>query len=95
MEWAFIWLMVVLKIPVIAAIWLVWWAMKAEPELTDDDGGIGVPEPPAPPHPRPPHPRLPRRDPHGDPEPPSPPRVRTKATARTRVDESARTHVDV
>ena len=85
-EWTFIWMMVVLKIPVIAAIWLVWWAMKAEPELTDDDGGTEVPAPPAPPH-RPQHPRHPRRGPHGDPEPPSPPRVRTKVAA-------TRPHVD-
>ncbi len=84
MEWAFIWLMVVLKIPVVAAIWLVWWAMKAEPELTDDDGGIDVPETP-PPH-RPRHPRRPRRGPHGDPEAPSPPRVRTKASSLTHTD---------
>lgn len=84
MEWAFIWLMVVLKIPVVAAIWLVWWAMKAEPELTDDDGGIDVPDTP-PPH-RPRHPRRPRRGPHGDPEAPSPPRVRAKASSLTRTD---------
>ena len=84
MEWAFIWLMVVLKIPVIAAIWLVWWAMKAEPELTDEDGGIDVPDVP-PPH-RPKNPRRPRRGPHGDPEAPSPPRVRTKARSRGRID---------
>ena len=83
-EWTFIWMMVVLKIPVIAAIWLVWWAMKAEPELTDDDGGIDVPDAP-PPH-RPPHPRRPRRGPHGDPEAPSPPRVRTKVASRIHTD---------
>ena len=84
-EWAFIWLMVVLKIPVIAAIWLVWWAMKAEPELDDDDdGGIEVADPPSPHRPRRPH--HPRRGPHGDPEPPSPPRVRTAARPRRHVD---------
>jgi hypothetical protein len=82
-EWTFVWMMVVLKIPVIAAIWLVWWAMNAEPEPADeqDDGGTKVPGP-EPPHP-PRRPRHPRRGPHGEPEPPSPPRVRTKARGRS------------
>jgi hypothetical protein len=87
-EWTFVWLMVVLKIPVIAAIWLVWWAMNAEPEpAPEDEGGTKVPDP-EPPHPPrlPPHPR---RGPHGDPLPlPSPPRVRTKATARTHARDA-------
>ncbi len=84
-EWAFIWMMVVLKIPVVAAIWLVWWAMKAEPEsVSDDDGGIKTPEPPI--EPKPPR-RGPRRGPHGDPSPlPSPARVRTRAVGERRVE---------
>ena len=83
MEWTFLWMMVVLKIPVIAAIWLVWWAMKAEPEpSSDDDGGTKVPDP-EPPHP-PRRPRRPRRGPHGEPELPSPERVRTKVKGRSR-----------
>jgi len=83
-EWTFVWMMVVLKIPVIAAIWLVWWAMKAEPDPEpsgEDDGGSKVPDP-DPPHP-PRRPRPPRRGPHAEPEPPAPPRVRTKATGRS------------
>ena len=32
MEWGFIWLMFVLKIPLIALLWLVWYAIKAAPE---------------------------------------------------------------
>ena len=83
MEWTFFWMMVVLKLPVVAAIWLVWWAMKAEPEASDDDGGIKAPEPePEPPH-RPRRPVHPRRGPHGEPELPSPPRVRKKVAARS------------
>ena len=82
MEWTFFWLMVVLKLPVVAAIWLVWWAMKAEPEpSSEDDGGIKAPEPEPPQPPR--RPLHPRRGPHGEPELPSPPRVRTKVPARS------------
>ena len=74
MEWGFIWLMFVLKIPIIALLLLVWWAVKQETEPAEDrrDGGIGD-------RPRPPHPHVPRRrprGPHGDPVLPAPPRVR-------------------
>ena len=88
MEWTFLWMMVVLKIPVVAAIWLVWWAMKAEPEPEpepepsgEDEGGSKVPEPEPPHRPRRPPPH--RRGPHGEPEPPAPPRVRTPAIGRS------------
>ena len=76
MEWGFIWLMFALKIPIIALLCLVWWAIKQEvrPEEDRSDGGIGD-------RPRPRHPRVPRRrprGPHGEPAPlPSPARVRT------------------
>jgi hypothetical protein len=79
--WTFVWMMLILKIPVIAAIWLVWWAMKAEPEPVEDDGDGGTKVRPSP-HP-PTHPRRPGRGPHGDPAPlPSPARVRTKVRSR-------------
>jgi hypothetical protein len=82
-SWGFIWIMLVLKIPLIALICLVWWAIKQEPEPThtpDDDGGIKR----HPAHPHKPFPRHPRRGPHGDPAPLPPPRVRTvRARART------------
>lgn len=81
MEWTFVWLMLVLKIPVVAAIWLVWWAMNAEPEpAAEDDGGTKVPDPGSPHHPKPPH--HPRRGPHGDGALPSPPRVRKTTVVR-------------
>jgi hypothetical protein len=83
--WGFLWLMVALKVPIAALIYLVWWAIKQEPEeegAPRDDGGGGVKRPPV--HPRQPFPRHPRRGPHGDPAPLPPARVRTvKARART------------
>ena len=77
-------LMIVLKVPIVAAGWIIWWAVRAEPdpleEQSQDDGGSKQ----RPPHPRRPLPRGPRRGPHGDPALPSPPRVRsTVARSRT------------
>jgi hypothetical protein len=76
--------MIALKIPLAALIYIVWWAIKQEPEDTsssDDDGGVKLrPRP----HPPKPFPRTPRRGPHGDPAPQPPARVRTtRARART------------
>ena len=85
MEWGFIWLMVVLKIPIALLLWLVWWAIRQDPDDAGEsqgggDGGSKVR------HPHDPLPRHPRhRGPHGSPAPASPPRTRTKITrARTR-----------
>jgi len=81
--WGFLWLMLALKLPLAALIYLVWWAIKAEPEppeTSDEDGGTKH----RPLHPREPFPRRPRRGPHGDPAPHAPARVRTvRARART------------
>jgi hypothetical protein len=75
--------MVALKIPLIALICIIWWAIKQEPEEAssrDDDGGIKRDRA----HPRRPFPRRPRRGPHGDPAPFPPERVRTvRARARS------------
>jgi hypothetical protein len=75
--------MLALKIPLVALICIVWWAIKQEPEQAptgDDDGGIKRTRP----HPPKPFPRRPRRGPHGDPAPPPPARVRSvKAKARS------------
>ncbi len=82
MTWGFLWLMLALKIPIVALILIVWWAVKQEPEQSssDEDGGIQRHRP----HPRRPFPRHPRRGPHGDPAPLPPARVRTvRARART------------
>ncbi len=83
MTWGFIWLMLALKLPLAALIYIVWWAIKQEPEdsAPDDDGGIKRQHRPHPPQP---FPRRPRRGPHGDPAPSPPARVRTtRARARS------------
>jgi len=84
----FIFLMVVLKLPIFALLYIVWWAIHATPEpepVTDEDGGTKKPlaPRPRPRHPRPALPRNPRRGPHGAPALASPPRVRT-VVARAR-----------
>lgn len=71
----FIYLMFVLKIPIIALLWIVWWAIHQTPDVDTagpDDGGTKQA-----PHPRRPFPHTPRRGPHGDPLPAAPARVRT------------------
>jgi hypothetical protein len=78
-----LWLALALKVPIVALLYLVWWAIKDPPvSMADDDGG-GSPDRDPRPHPRdrPPHP--PRRGPHGPPEPAAPARVRV-AKRRTR-----------
>jgi len=68
--WTFIWLMLILKIPIVALFLLVRWAVRQGPEpetAGGEDGGIGPRPRPRSPH-RHPHtrlPRLPRRGPHG------------------------------
>ena len=76
-----LWLFVALKIPVVAACWIIWWAVHQEPEYPEDSGGGGGrPRP----HPAPVLPRAPRRGPHRESAPLSPPRVRhAKASSRS------------
>jgi hypothetical protein len=87
--WTFIWLMVFLKIPIVALFLIVRWAVGQTPESApEQDGGIGPrPRPLHPHHPRSRLPRSPRRGPHGDPSTASPPRVRT-VTSRPRLPHS-------
>src|SRR5687768_3697986 len=62
--WPIIFLAVVLKIPVFFGLWLVWWAVRAEPETEDAPGGSedhGFRRWRASPR----RPRGPRRGPHG------------------------------
>lgn len=78
-------LFVVLKVPILAACWLVWYAVRAVPDpseedATGDEGGGAKTRP----HPAPRLPHAPRRGPHGDPAPLPPPRVR-RLTVRGRV----------
>jgi hypothetical protein len=86
--WTFIWLMVLLKIPVVALFLLVRWAVRAPEATPEQDGGIGPRSRPLHPHhPRSRPPRSPRRGPHGDPVPASPPRVRA-AASRLRMPQN-------
>jgi hypothetical protein len=79
MGWTFVWLMVILKIPIAALFYIVWWAIRqSEPDAhaPDRDGGVKPPHRPrVPSHPR-------RRGPHGAPgSAVAPPRVRSAAPA--------------
>jgi hypothetical protein len=80
--WTFIWLMVILKIPIVALFMIVRWAVRQTPETAPgQDGGISpLPRPLHPHHPRSKSPRRPRRGPHGDPSPTPPARMRTVAS---------------
>jgi hypothetical protein len=84
MGWTMLYLFVALKIPIGAAIYLVYWAVKQEPDPDEDgvrdDGGSAKR-----PHPVPRLPRNPRRGPHGEAAPPSPPRVRPLRARGRRV----------
>jgi len=77
MGWTFVYLMVFLKLPIIALLLIVWWAIRQKPETgepppDEGDGGSRKPR-----HPRPPLRPLPRRGPHHGATPPAPPsRVR-------------------
>ena len=76
MGWGFVWLMLVLKIPIAMLLYIVWWAIKQsdmEEQAPDTgDGGTRKPR-----HPRGPLPHAPRRGPHAEPQPPAPARIRS------------------
>jgi hypothetical protein len=83
--WTFVYLMLILKLPIIGLLYLVWWAVHQSDDEAEQrrDGGGGGTKVREPRHPRPRLPRHPRRGPHGDPAAVSPPRVRhTVARAR-------------
>jgi hypothetical protein len=75
--WMFIWMMLVLKIPIVALLYIVWWAARQEPEPSHDDRGGGNDRHPHRPSNRP-RPTPPRRGPHAGPPPRSPRRMRAK-----------------
>lgn len=88
MDWTFVYLMFVLKIPIAGLFMIVWWAVKSDPaaereadvdadDQSDGGGGSKVPREPSGPRPR-------TRGPHGDPRAPAPPRARP-LTARGRT----------
>jgi hypothetical protein len=75
MGWAFFYMFVILKIPLLMALWLVWWSVKDEVPVDEDPGGGGS-DRAEPDHPRPRRPRPPRRGPHAGPRPAPPKRIR-------------------
>jgi hypothetical protein len=84
-SWTFVYLMVGLKIPIIALLWIVWWAIHQEPEPAAEPGDGGIRKPV---HPRRPLPRLPRRGPHAEASAPAPPRTRTVLVRARRMDHA-------
>jgi len=80
---AVIWMFVILKIPILAALYLIWYAVQ-EPEPSagesDERGGGSDREGGS----RPRKPRPPRRGPHGAPPSAPPRRVRTVAGRKLR-----------
>ena len=72
----FIWMMFVLKIPIVMLLAIVWWAVKNTDQQHEQEidgyGGGGTH------HPRPRRPRPPRRGPHAQPMPRSPKRIRAR-----------------
>lgn len=46
--WELIFLMVVMKIPILYLCWVVWWAIKAEPRGEEGAALIAVPSPDSP-----------------------------------------------
>lgn len=78
MGWTFFWLMVALKVPIAALLYIVWWAIHQTDEDEAPAGGDGGVRPPHRPR-LPRHPR--RRGPHGAPGAAgAPPRVRRHRT---------------
>ena len=73
----FIWMMLVLKIPIVMLLLLVWWSVKNTGETGEErtEGGWGH----GPKRPWPRRPGPPRRGPHRSPAPGSPRRVRVHA----------------
>jgi len=90
--WTFLWLMLLLKIPIAGMAWIVWWAIKkadAEPSGSsgDEDGGSKLRL--AHRHPRTPRPytpRHPRRGPHAGAPPPAPRRTRSVSALARKVE---------
>jgi len=90
MTWTFLWLMLLLKIPIGGLLWIVWWAIhKADEEepvgARDEDGGTKVMRERRL-HPRPPRPVRPRRGPHSGAPPPAPRRTRSVIARARKVE---------
>jgi hypothetical protein len=79
--WAMFWLIVVLKVPIAALLYIVWWATR-EPPLPEPDPGEGGKGITLDPHPRLRPPQPPRRGPHAGRRPDAPSRTRVGTRAR-------------
>jgi len=90
-SWTFVYLMVGLKIPIAALLYLVWWAIHQVPEPAEPAAGEGGVRKPR--HPRPQLPRNPRRPrgQHGVALPLPPQRMRI-VPARSLAAARARQH---
>jgi hypothetical protein len=80
----FVWMMVVLKIPIAALLWLVWWSSKAPEPQEEEPARVDARPVHGPGDPRPRRPRPPRRGPHAEPAPPAPSRVRARGRSLSR-----------
>jgi hypothetical protein len=82
MGWTMLYLFVFLKLPIIGACSIIWWAVHQTDEEEDTSNDGGTKPRPRPRHPRPKRPRPPRRGPHtGAPAPLPPPRIRSVTAA--------------
>src|SRR3954452_1941802 len=83
MGWTMLYLFVFLKLPIVAACLIVWWAVRqgTDEELTRNDGGAPKPRRP---HPRPRRPRPPPRR-----TPPAPTRAPAARPRRAAAAPSA------
>jgi hypothetical protein len=89
MGWTFVYLMLGLKIPIAALLYLVWWAIHQTPETAEPPAGEGGSRKPC--HPRPGLPRHPRpRGAHGLPIPAPPQRMRVVASRSLATARSTR-----
>jgi hypothetical protein len=81
MGWTMLYLFVFLKLPIVAACWIIWWAVHQETDTMDTRSDGGAPRRLRP-HPRPRRPRPPRRGgPHSGARLPAPPRIRSVTAA--------------
>lgn len=74
-----IWMMLALKVPIAALLYLVWWASRSPEEEPEQRDWRPI-RPPD--HPRPKRPSPPRRGPHAEPAPAPPARTRVHVKPR-------------
>jgi hypothetical protein len=65
MGWMLLFMVVILKIPLAGACWLIWYAIKDQPDTEEEPAPGGEDRGPRRKVPQPPFPRWPRRGPAG------------------------------